>query len=50
MWTADNIALANMIFYPLYYDIISLKSLRIIQGFHLLLGFTENQKFRIVFG
>ena len=39
----DNIARANMLFYPLYYDIISLTSLKITQVFHLLLGFTENQ-------
>ena len=32
-----------MLFYPLYYDIISLTSLKIIQTFHLLLDFTENQ-------
>ena len=43
MWAADNIAHANMVFYPLYYDIISLTSLKIIQAFHLLLGFAENQ-------
>ena len=29
--------------YPLYYDIISLTSLKITQAFHLLLGFAENQ-------
>ena len=29
--------------YPLYYDIISLRSLKITQAFHLLLGFGENQ-------
>ena len=40
---ADNIAHANMLFYPLYYDIISLTSLKITQVFHLLLGFAENQ-------
>ena len=40
---ADNIAHANMLFYPLYYDIISLTSLKITQAFHLLLGFAENQ-------
>ena len=33
-----------MIFYSLYYDIISLTSLKIIQTFHLLLGFAENQR------
>ena len=32
-----------MLFYPLYYDIISLKSLKITQPFRLLLSFTENQ-------
>ena len=32
-----------MLFYPLYYDIISLTSLKIIQAFHLLLGFAGNQ-------
>ena len=32
-----------MLFYPLYYDIISLTSLKITQTFHLLLGFAENQ-------
>ena len=32
-----------MLFYPQYYDIISLTSLKIIQAFHLLLGFAENQ-------
>ena len=31
-----------MLFYPLYYDIISLTSLKIIQAFHLLLSFAEN--------
>ena len=31
-----------MLFYPLYYDIISLTSLKITQEFHLLLGFAEN--------
>ena len=34
---------ANMLFYPLYYDIIGLTSLIITQTFHLLLGFAENQ-------
>ena len=43
MWVADNIAHANILFYPLYYDIISLTSLKIIQVFHLLLDFTEIQ-------
>ena len=32
-----------MPFYPLYYDIISLTSLKITQAFHLLLDFAENQ-------
>ena len=32
-----------MLFYPLYYDISSLTSLKITQPFHLLLGFAENQ-------
>ena len=32
-----------MFFYQLYYDIISLTSLKIIQAYHLLLGFAENQ-------
>ena len=40
---ADNIAPANMLFYSLYYDILSLTSLKITQAFHLLLGFAENQ-------
>ena len=40
---ADNIAHANMLFYPLYYDIISLTNLKITQAFHLLLVFAENQ-------
>ena len=44
MWAADNIVHANMLFYPLYYDIISLTSLKITQAFHLLLGFAENQR------
>ena len=43
MWAADNIAHANMLFYSLYYDIISLISLKITQAFHLLLGIVENQ-------
>ena len=37
------ILLANMLFYPLYYDTISLTSTLITQLFHLLLGFTKNQ-------
>ena len=32
-----------MLFYPLYYYIISLISLKILQAFNLLLGFAENQ-------
>ena len=32
-----------MLFYPLYYNIISLTSLKITQAFHLLLDFAENQ-------
>ena len=32
-----------MLFYSLYYNIISLISLKITQEFHLLLGFAENQ-------
>ena len=40
---ADNVAYANMLFYPLYYDVISPTSLKITQVFHLLLGFAENQ-------
>ena len=39
---ADSIVHANMLFYPLYYDIISLISLKITQASHLLLGFAEN--------
>ena len=38
----SNIAHANVLFYPLYYD-ISLTSLKITQVFHLLLDFAENQ-------
>ena len=37
----DNIAHANILFYPLYY-IISLTGLKIVQAFHLLLDFAEN--------
>ena len=33
---------ANMLSYPLYYDMISLTSLKITQEFHLLPGFAEN--------
>ena len=32
-----------MFFYPQHYDIIILISLKTTQGFHLLLGFAENQ-------
>ena len=32
-----------MLFYPLYYDLISLISLQITQEFHLLLNYAENQ-------
>ena len=32
-----------MLFYPLYYDIINLTSLKITKVFHLLLGFADNQ-------
>ena len=41
-WVADNIAPANMLFYSLCCDIISLISLKITQAFHLLLGFAKN--------
>ena len=41
--TVNKLCLGNKLFYPLYYDIISLTSLKIIQAFHLLLGFAENQ-------
>ena len=34
---------ANMLFLSLYYDILSLTSLKVTQEFHLLLGFVENQ-------
>ena len=40
---ADNNVHASMIFYPLYCNIISLTSLKIIQALHLLLSFAENQ-------
>ena len=42
MWASDNIALVNMLFYSLYYDTISLTSLKITQAFHLLLAFAGN--------
>ena len=32
-----------MLFFSLYYDILSLTSLKITQAFHLLLSFVENQ-------
>ena len=44
MWAADNITHDYMVFYPLYYNIISLTSPKITQEFHLLLGFAENQR------
>ena len=40
---ASNITHANMLVYPLYYDIISLTNLKITQAFYLLLGFVDNQ-------
>ena len=40
---ANDIAYANMLFYPLYYNTISLTILKTTQAFHLLLGFAENQ-------
>ena len=40
---AYNITPANMLFFSLYYDILSLTSLKITQAFHLLLSFVENQ-------
>ena len=43
MWAADNIPPANVLFFSLYYDILSLTSLKITQAFYLLLGFVENQ-------
>ena len=43
MWAADNIAHTNILFCPLYYDTVSLTSLKITQVFHLLLEFGENQ-------
>ena len=33
----------GMLSYPLYYNIINLISLKIIEAVHLLLGFAENQ-------
>ena len=42
-----------MLFYPLYYDVIRLTSLKITQAFLLLPSFAKNQrilKFEIVFG
>ena len=32
-----------MLFFSLYYNILSLTSLKITQTFHLILGFVENQ-------
>ena len=43
MWAPDDIVHANMLFYPLCYDIRSVKSLKITQAFHLLIDFAENQ-------
>ena len=43
MWAVDIITCTNMLFYPLYYDIINLTNLKITQAFHLLLDFAENQ-------
>ena len=40
---AQTVTYANILLYPLYYEIISLTSIKIIQVFHLLLGFAENQ-------
>ena len=40
-WT--NFAHVHMLLYALYYDTISLTSLRITQAFHKLLGIAENQ-------
>ena len=47
MWAADNIVYSNMLFYPLYYDIIRLTN-QITQSFHFLLGFAENQRINSV--
>ena len=38
-----------MLLYPLYYDTMSLTSLKIIQEFHLLLSFVENNIFYLDF-
>ena len=43
MWVADNVTCDNKHFYPLYYDIISLASLKITHTFHLLPSSAENQ-------
>ena len=43
VWAVNNIADANMLLYPLHYDVINLTSLKITQAFHLLLGFAKNQ-------
>ena len=40
MWVATHV---DMLFYPVYYNIISLIRLKITQNFYLLLGFAENQ-------
>ena len=40
---SDIIANTNTLFYPLYYDIISVTSLKVTQAFHLLLDFEEIQ-------
>ena len=42
-WASPNIVPANLLFYSLYYAMLSLTSLKITQVFHLLLGFAENQ-------
>ena len=38
-----HMLVASMLFYSVYYDIIHLISLKVIQAFHLLLDFAENQ-------
>ena len=56
VWADNNITHVYMLFYPLYFDTINLKSLKITQAFHLLLGFVENPiiswhfKFETAFG
>ena len=48
---ADSIVPANMLLHPLYYNKVSLSSLKITLAFHLLLVFAENQRdFKIVNG